>query len=489
MKKYFWLSLLAVFFGAFSIVPGSNHKISATPLSNHARYLSEYATRLQNLKTGNAKIDSLDAHQKAIELTKKGKIYVVQFSDKRSWADRQTDVEATGAQWLRTLEGINSAVVYSDATLAQSLSGIRGTKGVWKNQIATLLGSSTVGCSGSVCGSIGSVPADEEQWNINRIGADKLWSINSGCGVRVCVVDSGIDVTHPDLAHRFKEGKNFSVDGSSFSDPEKIATDVTDLVGHGTHVSGIIAGEAGNGGIVGVAPNAEIYSSKVFGADGLADYATVAEGIAYCNEIGADVINMSLGGGGPFPPIEDEIHKAIDQGAAVVVAAGNSGVGVPYNSHFPTVSNVTYPGTLDYVVTVAASDALNGFAAFSSEGPAVDLIAPGTFGFHWGTNSDPRIFDEGIYSSLAGFAVFSVSFPGDNDKIDGIRRFGRMSGTSMATPHVTGAVALLKSIYPGKSGDEIVTAIKSTAQDIGLPTSRQGAGLPDLYKAYEFLKN
>ncbi|HRK01674.1 MAG TPA: S8 family serine peptidase, partial [Oligoflexia bacterium] len=231
-------------------------------------------------------------------------------------------------------------------------------------------------------------------------------------------------------------------------------------------------------------------AAKVFGTSGYSDYATITEAVAYCNSVGADVINMSLGGGSVYPPLVEEIQHAIKQGTVVVLAAGNSGRGEEHDPKDP-IDNVAFPGSIPEVLTVSASDALNRFAEFSSEGPRIDIMAPGTFSFTWiSTGYWPTYEDKGIYSSIAGGATVGSSYDGDDDKIDGKRRFGRMSGTSMAAPHVAGAAALLKGLNNSASSEQVSDALIESAQRIsGQPTNRQGAGLLDVQAAYELLKN
>lgn len=490
-ERHFWLVGILAFFAAFSTVSKTGKQVAANSLNEHARNLSEYVTRIRALKTGDSKIDSLDAEKKNIELAKAGKLQMIRFKNGTTWHERQQQVEAAGATWLRALQATDSAVVYADKKAVGAIKKSLSVKDTFVNSVAELYSQNGPDCGGpdeALCEPYQTIPYAEMQWNIERINAQKLWDRETGCDVAVCVVDTGLDTSHPDLGIRHSNGLNFTA-AATGDDWDLNARDIADHLGHGTHVSGIIAASGHNGGIIGVAPNAQIYVAKVFGYSDYTDYATVTEAVAYCNSIGADVINMSLGGGLEFKPLTEEINRALELGTVVVVAAANAGKGEDYNAKDP-VDNVTYPGRLPQVLTVSASDAFNRFAGFSSEGPAVDIMAPGTFSFTWITTGFwPTYEDKGIYSSVAGSAASRPTYSGDDDKVNGKRRYGRMSGTSMAAPHVAGAAALLKGLFPGVTGDQVVDALKLSAQNISsIPENRQGAGLVDVHAAYEYLK-
>lgn len=251
----------------------------------------------------------------------------------------------------------------------------------------------------------------------------------SGRGVKVAILDTGIDPDHIDL--RVTEGADFS--GSRVG--------WRDLQGHGTHCAGIVAAKDNNLGIVGAAPDAELYAGKVLGDNGSGDYYSIARGIEWAVNKGVNVISMSLGGSGPIANIvRNQIDNAINRGIIVCVAAGNSG---------PREGTVGSPGNYSRCVTVAATDQNNCPAPFSSRGTTVDISAPGV-------------------------QILST-YPGN--------RLARLSGTSMATPLVSGIAALFvekcKSLGIAPNQTLFENTIKSTAIDIhtrGFDTS-SGSGL------------
>lgn len=263
-------------------------------------------------------------------------------------------------------------------------------------------------------------------WGYKFIRAGMATRITKGNDVRVCIVDTGIDPTHPDLIENIAGGKNFtSNDPNAWQDDH----------GHGTHVAGIVAAASNAIGIVGVAPKAKIYAMKVLDGSGAGTVSGIADGILECIKIGANVINMSLGGDKPgagyYDPMAAAVQTAIDAGIEVVVAAGNN-VGQDIANYVPA----SYPG----VIAVGAVQRIGvnkiGLAYFSNIGlGAKDYVAPGL--------------------------NIRSTYPGGNYAI--------MSGTSMAAPHVTGVVALMLS----------VNAPYLKAKSLNLPMYKQGSGLVD----------
>lgn len=260
-------------------------------------------------------------------------------------------------------------------------------------------------------------------WGYKLIRASLANKKSKGIGVRVCVVDTGVDKTHPDLAENIVGGKNFTTD-----DPNAWQ----DNLGHGTHVAGIIAAASNRLGVVGVAPKAEIYVIKAIGDSGYGYLSNIADGVLECIKIGAKVINMSLAGGKPvdYDPMAAAVQTAIDSGIKVVVAAGNSAQDI---ANFVPAS---YPG----VIAVGAIQ-LQGarkivLTSFSNIGlSAKDYVAPGL----------------NIRSTYPG-GIYAL-----------------MSGTSMAAPHVAGVLALKLS----------VNSPHLASKDLNLPLSHQGSGIVD----------
>jgi hypothetical protein len=255
-----------------------------------------------------------------------------------------------------------------------------------------------------------------EMYHLTTLQVDQALKLAGKHPVKVAVVDTGIDVNHPEL-------KNKIIANHNVMNPiQKGAVDV-----HGTHVAGIIAAEKGNGiGGYGVFPNAQIISIDVFNRSFFSSDYIVAEGILEAIRQKAQVINLSLGSSVPSPIVEEAIKKAIDANITVVAAAGNSGINMN-----------EYPAAYEGVIGVGATNAKNELADFSTYGPAVDVVAPG----------------EDIYSS-----VYDV---------DKKSTFMNLSGTSMATPVVTATVAMLLSQNPKLTPYEINYILNKTAKDLG----------------------
>jgi subtilisin family serine protease len=283
----------------------------------------------------------------------------------------------------------------------------------------------------------GSDPLRARQWGLDMIHADEAHLVTSGAGATVAVIDTGIDAAHADLQGRIGPGWDF-VDGDAT--PQ-------DGNGHGTHVSGIVAADAGNGiGVDSVAPAATVMPVRVLDNGGTGSDADVAKGIDWATNHGADVINLSLGGSLPLAGLglPDEtsaaVQRAVDQGVVVVAAAGNDGL--------PFCENNSAQGK---VLCVGAVDKRGNRSFYSSFGQGLGLVAPG--------GSDLMGTDEDIWSTW-------------NDG-----GYQELAGTSQATPHVSGVAALLASV--GVRGQSAVQRILATATDLGTPGPdlQFGAGL------------
>lgn len=197
-------------------------------------------------------------------------------------------------------------------------------------------------------------------WGILNVDAPAAWSMSrSGSGVKVVVLDTGIDRDHPNLANNFKRGKNFT--SSNTSD---LPYPYFDNIAHGTHVAGTIAANGRGAGVIGVAPSAEIYAGKVCdqGCGGVA----IMEGLDWAIEVDADVVNMSLGGRFPSLSGEDIYRKMEDANIVVVAASGNDGE-----------NTISYPAAFSKVLSVGAIDRNQNVAEFSNFGPRLDIVAPG----------------------------------------------------------------------------------------------------------------
>ncbi|CCH29186.1 S8 family serine peptidase [Actinosynnema sp. NPDC047251] len=276
-----------------------------------------------------------------------------------------------------------------------------------------------------------------------QIGAPAAWSAGyTGEGVKVAVLDTGIDDGHPDLAGRVAARSNFTTD-----------PDNTDRVGHGTHVAAAIGSR--HAVYRGVAPDAELLDGKVCVAAGCPESAILA-GVQWAVGQGADVVNLSLGG--PDTPETDPLEAAVEALSAralFVVAAGNSG----------RPGTVSSPGSADAALTVGAVDRAEGIAEFSSRGPRPD------------GGVKPDVTAPGVDIAAAKAEHGTIGTPVDATHV-------ALSGTSMATPHVAGAAALLAQQHPDWSGARLKAALVASARpNPALTAFDQGAGRVDLAAA------
>ncbi|TDD59009.1 peptidase S8 [Kribbella antibiotica] len=289
--------------------------------------------------------------------------------------------------------------------------------------------------------------------SVPQIGAPDAWKAGyQGSGVQVAVLDTGVDAQHPDLAGKVKEAQDFS----------DSATGPVDHFGHGTHVAATIAGTgAGAGGTrKGVAPQADLLIGKVLNDDGIGYDSWIIAGMEWAAAKGAKVVNMSLGG--EATDGTDPMSQAVNDitartGTLFVVAAGNDG---------PSEETVGTPGSAASALTVGAVDRADKLAEFSSRGPRL-----GDGGLK------PEITAPGVEIVAARAAGTAMGNPVDN-------LYTAASGTSMATPHVAGAAALLAQQHPDWKADQLKNALVSTAKTQANQTVyQQGAGRVDLTRA------
>ena len=307
-------------------------------------------------------------------------------------------------------------------------------------------------------------PLAAQQWGLDAIGTGYAWNRTMGSPeIIVAVVDTGIDLSHPDLRGRLVPGISFVNEitrpsgepGDDEVVPFKNVGPVDDN-GHGTHVAGIIAAEANNGeGGAGVAPGCKLMPVKVLGYNTRGFDGDVSAGIVWAADHGAKVINMSLGGEGGGQTLERAVRYAQARGAIVIAAMGNDGEDAAHAYG----SNVNYPASYAGVVAVAATDSDGSVAGFSNHGTWTGVAAPGVR----------------ILSTAPTYDVWDPMQEG----------YDRLSGTSMATPFVAGVAALLASANPSLRGPELRQRLLGSAGDILFPgfDLATGQGLVDAGKA------
>jgi serine protease len=418
---------------------------------------------------------------------------------------------------------------------------------------------------GTVPGELASNGPQQVPYGITMTRAAEVWPVTRGGAVRVGVVDTGIDYNHPDLASLYRGGRNFVARND----------DPADDHGHGTHVAGTIAALDNDFGVVGVAPDVELYALKVLGADGKGSGRMLIQAVEWAIDNGLHVLNMSLGGPTFSLDERDIFRKAEEAGIIVIAASGND---------YSGLDKLDYPASYPTVVAVGAVNASQTVASFSQRGSGLDFVAPGV-GVHstyfrrsYGiTASDGRQMEARLmeYSPAGGISGELVDCglgkPGEctsdvTGKIALIRRgeltfaekssnakaagakaaviynhhtddaeeggvvngtlgvpgiwiltlgasrstgehllgltdrdvrigetssstYGTLSGTSIATPHVAGAVALLKALVPHASKFEIIEALRATAFDLGPAgfDTTYGHGRIDVYEAARHL--
>ena len=240
----------------------------------------------------------------------------------------------------------------------------------------------------------------EVPMGIEMIQAPKVWEKTKGKGMTIAILDTGCDLTHPDLKERIIGGRNFTNDDKGNQDVYR------DYNGHGTHVAGTIAATQNQKGVVGVAPEANLLIVKVLDKNGSGQYEWIINGIHYAIEQKVDIISMSLGGPEDVPGLHEAIQKAVENHILVVCAAGNEGDGQDATNEFD------FPGSYNEVISVGAINLDRRISDFSNSNNEVDLVAPGE-------------------------TILSTYLNG---------KYAKLSGTSMATPHVSGALALIKAM-------------------------------------------
>jgi subtilisin family serine protease len=256
-------------------------------------------------------------------------------------------------------------------------------------------------------------------WGVDRIDADLAWSTTKGTGVKVAIMDTGIDMDHPDLEANIKGGINTIAPSGKYKDPN----DFDDDHGHGSHCAGIVAAIDNEIGVIGVAPEAWLYGVKVLSGSGFGYDSDIIEGIQWCVDNDIQVISCSFGGYEDDQASRDAYQAAWDAGVLIVAAAGNEGYEDPdlWPAGYPTV------------MAISAMDSNDEIPYWSNYGDEIELAAPGV-------------------------SIYSCYKKG---------KYTTMSGTSMACPHVSGTAALVWAANPGYSNSQVRNRLNSTAEDLG----------------------
>ena len=294
----------------------------------------------------------------------------------------------------------------------------------------------------------------DNAWGVKRIGAGTVHASGvTGAGVKVGIIDSGINYNHPDLDGVYVGGYDFV----------QSDTDPMDVYGHGTHVAGTACAEDNAFGVVGVAPGCALYSLRVLNDSGSGAWSKTIAAMDWAVANGMQVVNLSLGSSkNPGTAVKTAFDNADAAGVVIVAAAGNSG------NTAGKGNNIIYPAKYASVIAVGATDSANKRASFSSTGSELEIMAPGVSVLSSWNDSTSS-------SNPQPICVNSVCY----------YKYG--SGTSMASPHVAGVAALriAKGVTDGNTNgrinDEVRGIMNATAEDLGAAgrDSRYGYGLVD----------
>src|SRR3989344_3876803 len=301
-------------------------------------------------------------------------------------------------------------------------------------------------------------PELDNSWGVKRIGAGTVHDgDNKGLGIKIGIIDSGINYNHPDLDGVYVGGYDFVQNDS----------DPMDVYGHGTHVAGTACAEDNGFGVVGVAPNCALYSIRVLNDDGVGSWSATIAAMDWAVQNGMQVVNLSLGSSrNPGTAVKTAFDNAEKAGLVIAAAAGNSGNTVGKGN------NIIYPAKYAYVIAVGATDLADKRASFSSTGSELEIMAPGVSVLStWN--------DDTSYLDPQPICVGGVCY----------YKYG--SGTSMASPHVAGVAALViaKGITDengnNRINDEVRQIMNSTARDLGTAgrDPQYGYGLVDAVAA------
>jgi subtilisin family serine protease len=360
-----------------------------------------------------------------------------------------------------------------------------------------------VALSGEVTGGFAPAGTDQSsaaffangvQWNMRLIRAHEVWGPSlGGLGVRVCVIDSGIDETHIDIAGKVLASRSFVLNPNGT--PQLAAIDSNF---HGTHVASTITS---NGiGVASVAPDAKLLIAKVFAATGGAPFNRIVDALAWCTDEGADVINMSLGSfsqvnQATIDVYQNAVNYALTRGVVVVVAAGNE------NRVLPHPDSTSLPAQLQGVLSVGSvgpitsqpagwpnviGDTYDRRGFYSNYGTAVNVFAPG------GIGSLPLSFLPRRQGNSQTDNIVAACASASNATCVGGRSYTSSAGTSMAAPHVAGLAAVLRAEIGGPrtvaTAERVKACILNSAVNIG-PATTFGGGRIDVARAFALLKS
>ncbi len=252
------------------------------------------------------------------------------------------------------------------------------------------------------------------EWHLSKINAVNAWSLSTGSqSTPIAIVDTGIDLTHPDLSSKIIQGYNVYANSS----------DPSDDLGHGTAVAGTAAALSNNAlGVAAVSWQSPLMPIKISDSTGYATYSDMAKGITYAADRGVRVINVSFGGRTSSSTLQNAVSYAWQKNALVIASAGND-----------SSSTVSYPAACQYAVAVSATLSDDTFASFSNYGNAISVSAPG----------------KGIYTTTRGGG------------------YGSWYGTSFSSPVVAGVAALILSLNPFLTNVQVVDILQKTADDLG----------------------
>jgi len=267
-------------------------------------------------------------------------------------------------------------------------------------------------------------PLFSQQWAHKASQSVEGWSLakaNKKADSIIAIIDTGVDVKHPDLAAKILPGYDAYGQGQEGSDKQ----------GHGTHCAGIAGALHNSIGVAGYSPDSKIIPVKVLQDSGSGTYAAVADGIAWAAKSKADVLSMSLGGPSSSQAITDAVALAVKNGKLVVAAMGNSG---------KNEATISYPAATPGVFSVGANDINDKSASFSQVGKHIAISAPGV-------------------NIMSTFPTYASGMPAKD--------YGSISGTSMACPGVSGLAGLIKSVNPSLKADQIKDILIKSADDLG----------------------